>query len=101
MAKKSAIEKNKRRIKLSDQAFNKSLALKSKIMNKQTSIDDRFQAQLKLAKLRRNGAKSRVRNRCELTGRPRVYHKRVILSRIALRDLASKGQIPGMNKSSW
>ena len=101
MAKKSAIEKNKRRIKLSEQDFNKRLALKSKIMNKQTSIDDRFQAQLKLAKLRRNGAKSRVRNRCELTGRPRGYHKRVRLSRIALRDLASKGQIPGMNKSSW
>ncbi len=96
MAKKSSIEKNKRRIKLSEKDLHK----RSKL-NKKTSIDERFQAQLKLSKLRRNGARTRVRNRCELTGRPRGYHKRVRLSRIALRDLASKGQIPGMNKSSW
>ena len=101
MAKKSAIEKNKRRIKLSEKDRSKRLVLKNLIMNKETSIDDRFQAQLKLSKMRRNGARSRVRNRCELTGRPRGYHKRVKLSRIALRELASKGQIPGMNKSSW
>ncbi len=101
MAKKSAIEKNKRRIKLSQKDLSKRSVLKDLIMNKQTSIDDRFQAQLKLSKMRRNGARSRVRNRCELTGRPRGYHKRVKLSRIALRELASKGQIPGMNKSSW
>ena len=100
MAKKSSIEKNKRRIKLSEKDLQES-KLKSLIMDKKTSIDDRFQAQLKLSKLRRNGARTRVRNRCELTGRPRGYHKRVRLSRIALRDLASKGQIPGMNKSSW
>lgn len=101
MAKKSAIEKNKRRIKLSEKDRSKRLVLKNLIMNKETLIDDRFQAQLKLSKMRRNGARSRVRNRCELTGRPRGYHKRVKLSRIALRELASKGQIPGMNKSSW
>ena len=101
MAKKSSIEKNKRRILMSEKDIAKRLKLKELIMNKKTPIDERFQAQLKLAKLRRNGARSRVRNRCELTGRPRGYHKRVRLSRIALRDLASKGQIPGMNKSSW
>ena len=101
MAKKSSIEKNKRRILMSEKDITKRLKLKELIMNKNTPIDERFQAQLKLAKLRRNGARSRVRNRCELTGRPRGYHKRVRLSRIALRELASKGQIPGMNKSSW
>ena len=101
MAKKSSIEKNKRRIQMSEKDLNKRSQLKDLIMNKSTPIDERFQAQLKLSKLRRNGARTRVRNRCELTGRPRGYHKRVRLSRIALRDLASKGQIPGMNKSSW
>ena len=101
MAKKSSIEKNKRRIKLAEQDLTKRLALKQLIMNKETSIDDRFQAQLKLSKMSRNGARSRIRNRCSMTGRPRGYHNRVKLSRIALRELASKGQIPGMNKSSW
>ena len=101
MAKKSSIEKNKRRIKLAEQDLTKRLALKQLIMNKETSIDDRFQAQLKLSKMRRNGARSRIRNRCSMTGRPRGYHNRGKLSRIALRELASKGQIPGMNKSSW
>jgi len=101
MAKKSSIEKNKRRIRLAEQDLAKRISLKKLIMNKDTSIDDRFQAQLKLSKMRRNGARSRIRNRCEMTGRPRGYHKRVKLSRIALRELASKGQIPGMNKSSW
>ena len=101
MAKKSSIEKNKRRILMSEKDIAKRFKLKELIMNKKTPIDERFQAQLKLAKLRRNGARSRVRNRCELTGRPRGFHKRVRLSRIALRELASKGQIPGMNKSSW
>jgi len=101
MAKKSSIEKNKRRVKMSIKDLTRRLALKGLIMNKKTSIDDRFQAQLKLSKMRRNGARSRIRNRCEMTGRPRGYHNRVKLSRIALRELASKGQIPGMNKSSW
>lgn len=101
MAKKSSIEKNKRRVKMSRKDLTRRLTLKGLIMNKKTSIDDRFQAQLKLSKMRRNGARSRIRNRCEMTGRPRGYHNRVKLSRIALRELASKGQIPGMNKSSW
>ena len=101
MAKTSSIEKNKRRIILSSQDLSKRQALKDLIMNKNTPIDERFQAQMKLAKMRRNGARSRIRNRCTLTGRPRGFHNRVKLSRIALRDLASHGQIPGMNKSSW
>jgi|TARA_B110001454_G_scaffold213570_2_gene231985 small subunit ribosomal protein S14 len=101
MAKRSSIEKNKKRINLSAKDLSKRQVLKDLIMNKNTPIDDRFQAQLKLAKMRRNGARSRIRNRCELTGRPRGYHSRVKLSRIALRQLASQGQIPGMNKSSW
>ena len=101
MAKTSSIEKNKRRIILSSQDLSKRQALKDLIMNKNTPIDERFQAQMKLAKMRRNGARSRIRNRCALTGRPRGFHNRVKLSRIALRDLASHGQIPGMNKSSW
>ena len=101
MAKRSSIEKNKKRITLSSQDLSKRQALKDLIMNKNTEIDERFQAQMKLAKMRRNGARSRIRNRCTLTGRPRGFHNRVKLSRIALRDLASHGQIPGMNKSSW
>ena len=101
MAKRSSIEKNKKRITLSSQDLSKRQALKDLIMNKNTPIDERFQAQMKLAKMRRNGARSRIRNRCALTGRPRGFHNRVKLSRIALRDLASHGQIPGMNKSSW
>ena len=101
MAKTSSIEKNKRRIILSSQDLSKRQVLKDLIMNKNTPIDERFQAQMKLAKMRRNGARSRIRNRCTLTGRPRGFHNRVKLSRIALRDLASHGQIPGMNKSSW
>ena len=77
MAKKSSIEKNKRRIAMAAKDLSKRKALKDLIMNKTTLIDDRFQAQLKLAKMRRNGARSRVRNRCELTGRPRGFHNRV------------------------
>jgi small subunit ribosomal protein S14 len=101
MAKRSSIEKNKKRIILSSQDLSKRQTLKDLIMNKNTPIDERFQAQMKLAKMRRNGARSRIRNRCALTGRPRGFHNRVKLSRIALRELASHGQIPGMNKSSW
>ena len=101
MAKKSMIEKNKTRIRLSNLDLAKRKALKAVIMNKQTPIDERFQAQLKLAKMRRNGAQSRVRNRCEVTGRPSGFHSRVKMSRIALREMASHGQIPGMTKASW
>ena len=93
MAKKSMIEKNKTRIRLSNLDLAKRKALKAVIMNKQTPIDERFQAQLKLAKMRRNGAQSRVRNRCEVTGRPRGFHSRVKMSRIALREMASHGHV--------
>ena len=101
MAKKSMIEKNKTRIRLSNLDLAKRKALKAVIMNKQTPIDERFQAQLKLAKMRRNGAQSRVRNRCEITGRPHGVYRKLRISRIALRDMASSGKIPGMVKSSW
>ena len=101
MAKKSSIEKNKRRIKLSEKDLHKRSKLKSLIMDKKTSIDDRFQAQLKLSKLRRNGARTRVRNRCELTGRPRGNYRKFGLSRIKLRELSMSGDLPGVVKSSW
>ena len=101
MAKRSSIEKNKRRIALAAKDLSKRKALKELIMNKNTSIDDRFQAQLKLAKMRRNGARSRIRNRCEVSGRPHGVYRKLKISRIALRDMASAGKIPGMTKSSW
>ena len=101
MAKKSMIEKNKTRIGLSNLDLAKRKALKAVIMNMQIPIVERLQAQLKLAKMRRIGALSRGRNRCEVTGRPRGFHSRVKMSRIALREMASHGQIPGMTKASW
>ncbi|MFN7039426.1 MAG: 30S ribosomal protein S14 [Alphaproteobacteria bacterium] len=101
MAKKSSIEKNKYRQKLFNCLRNKRKSLKAIIMNKNTSIEERFQAQLKIAKLPRNSAENRIRNRCELSGRPRGFYRKFKLSRIALRDLASIGFIPGMVKSSW
>jgi len=101
MAKKSAIEKNKsRRLKVARQA-EKRAALKAVIYNRDGDPQERFEAVLKLAELPRNGSKIRVRNRCNLTGRPRAYYRKFGLSRIALRDLASEGQIPGVVKSSW
>ena len=101
MAKKSAIEKNKRRVRQSRSQTNKRQALRAIARDRDLSPEERFEAYLKLAELPRNGAKNRVRNRCELTGRPRGYYRKLKLSRIALRDLASIGQIPGMTKSSW
>ena len=101
MAKKSMIEKNKTRIRLSNLDLAKRKALKAVIMNKQTPIDERFQAQLKLAKMSRNGAQRRVRNRCEVTGRPSGLHSSVKMSSIALSEMHSHGQIPGMTKASW
>ena len=101
MAKKSAIEKNKRRVRLAKSQENKRQALRAVARDRSLSPEERFEAYLKLAELPRNGAKNRVRNRCELTGRPRGYYRKLKLSRIALRDLASIGQIPGMTKSSW
>jgi small subunit ribosomal protein S14 len=101
MAKKSAIEKNNRRAKLAAQYAARRLALKTIIMDKSLPIEDRFKAQLKLAEMPRNGAMNRVRNRCEVTGRPRAYYRKLKMSRIALRELGSKGQVPGIVKSSW
>ncbi len=101
MAKKSAIEKNKSRIKKVERFRHKRMELKKLIMNKKTSQEDRFEAVMKLSSLPRNGIPIRVRNRCELSGRPRGFYRRVKLSRIALRELAASGQIPGMTKASW
>jgi len=101
MAKKSAIEKNKRRQKLAAQGAARRARLKAIARDRDLPAEERFAAQLKLAKMPRNSAPSRVRNRCELTGRPRAVYRKFRLSRIALRDLASEGQIPGMVKSSW
>ncbi len=101
MAKKSAIEKNKRRMKLAKQFAAKRARLKAIADDKDLPMEDRFTARLKLAELPRNSSPNRVRNRCELTGRPRGNYRKFKLSRIALRELASTGQIPGMVKSSW
>ena len=101
MAKKSAIEKNKRRKKLVESHSNKRAALRAIARDRSLPREERFHAYLKLAELPRNSAPSRVRNRCELTGRPRGYYRKFQLSRIALRELASVGQVPGVVKSSW
>ena len=101
MAKKSAIEKNKRRTKLVAKYAAKREALKALTMNQSASMDERFRAQLQLAELPRNSAKVRIRNRCEVTGRPRAYYRKLKMSRIALRDLGNTGQVPGVVKSSW
>ena len=101
MAKKSAVEKNNRRRRLVDQFAAKRKALKAVVMDRSRDPEERFDATLKLAEMPRNGARVRIRNRCLLTGRPRGYYRKFGLSRIALRDLASQGQIPGVVKSSW
>ncbi len=101
MAKTSAIEKNKRRAKLAKRYSAKRATLKAVVKDQTISLEERFAASLKLAELPRNSAKVRVRNRCELSGRPRGYYRKLKLSRIALRELGNFGQIPGMVKSSW
>ena len=101
MAKMSAINKNNRRIKLSDRFFNKGKALKKIVMNKKLSLEERFKAQQKLSKLPRNSAKTRVMNRSQITGRPHGVYRKLKISRIALRQLGLQGKIPGMIKSSW
>ena len=101
MAKTSSVEKNKRREKLSKLHAAKRKALKDVVMDKDLPVEDRFEATIRLAQLPRNGAKNRVRLRCELTGRPRGNYRKFKLSRNQLRALASIGQIPGMVKSSW
>ena len=101
MAKTSSIEKNKRRRKLVARYAAKRAQLKSVARDENLSLEERFQAQLKLAELPRNSAPSRVRNRCEVTGRPRAFYRKLKMSRIALRELGNQGLIPGMVKSSW
>ena len=101
MAKTSAIQRNLKRIKLSKKFLNKREKLKKILRDKKIPLDERVKAQLKLSKLPRNGARTRIRNRCEITGRPHGVYRKLRISRIALRELASKGKIPGMTKSSW
>lgn len=101
MAKKSAIERNKKRRKMANQAAGKRAALKAIANDRSLPMEDQFGARLKLAALPRNSAPVRIRNRCELSGRPRGFYRKFKMSRIALRDLATSGQIPGMVKSSW
>ena len=97
----SAINKNNKRIKLSDKFYKKRLKLKKIIMDKNVSLEERFKAQQKLSKLPRNSAKVRVMNRCQITGRPHGVYRKLKISRIALRQLGLEGKIPGMVKSSW
>ena len=101
MAKTSSIQRNLKRIRLVKKFLKKREDLKKIIKNKKLPLEERFAAQLKLAKIPRNSAKVRIRNRCEITGRPRGVYRKLKISRIALRDLASNGKIPGMTKSSW
>ena len=101
MAKKSSIEKNKIRMKKVLSMANKRKSLKQVIMNKSLPMDERFQAQMKLNSMPRDGSSIRVRNRCLITGRPRGNYRKFKMSRIAFRELASSGQIPGIVKSSW
>ena len=101
MAKKSSIEKNNRRRRMSKQYSGRRARLKAIAMDKAKPMEERFAATLKLAELPRNSAPTRIRNRCEITGRPRAYYRKHKMSRIALRELGSKGLIPGLLKSSW
>ena len=101
MAKTSSIEKNKRRARLAKQYAGRRARLKKMAMDKTVTMEERFAATLKLAELPRNSAKIRVRNRCEITGRPRAYYRKFKMSRIAMRELGSKGLVPGLVKSSW
>jgi len=101
MAKKSAVNRNEMVRKLVERFAAKRKALKDTAENEALSLEERFEARLKLAALPRNSAPSRFRNRCAVTGRPRAFYRKLKMSRIALRDLGSSGQIPGLVKSSW
>ena len=101
MAKKSSVLKNERRAKMNKSSTPKRKRLKEILMDKTVTQEERFEAQLKLAEMPRNSSKTRIRNRCEMTGRPRAVYRKLKMSRIALRDLGSKGLIPGLVKSSW
>jgi small subunit ribosomal protein S14 len=101
MAKKSSIEKNNRRRKLVKQYSGKRARLLAVANDESNSMEERFAARLKLAEMPRNSSPTRVRNRCEITGRPRAVYRKFKMSRIALRELGSQGVIPGLTKSSW
>lgn len=101
MAKTSSIERNKKRERLAKQFAARRAKLRAAALDESLPLEERFAARLKLAQLPRNSSATRIRNRCEVTGRPRAFYRKLRISRIALRDLASKGQIPGMVKSSW
>lgn len=101
MAKVAMVERDKKRRRLAKKYANKRAALKAIVKDQNVPADERFQATLALAKLPRNSAKNRIRNRCALSGRPRGYFRKMNISRIALRDLASRGELPGVTKSSW
>ncbi|WP_274629624.1 30S ribosomal protein S14 [Arvimicrobium flavum] len=101
MAKTSSVEKNNRRRKLVDQYAAKRKALKDVVMDQSKPLEERFRAQLKLSELPRNSSKTRIRNRCEVTGRPRAVYRKLKMSRVALRELGNNGLIPGLVKSSW
>ena len=101
MAKKSAVERNDKRKRMVEKYAAKREELKAIAMNEELSNEERFKARLELAELPRNSAPNRVRNRCEVTGRPRGYYRKLRMSRIALRELGSLGKIPGLVKSSW
>lgn len=101
MAKKSMVERQKKRERLVEKHAAKRAALKAVANNQDASMEERFKASLKLAQLPRNSSPTRLHNRCELTGRPKAYYRKLKLSRIMLRELGSFGQIPGMVKSSW
>ncbi len=101
MAKKSAVEKNKKRRKLAAKYAEKRAKLKEMAVDESLSDQERFSARLKLAKLPRNSAPSRIRNRCEVSGRPRGYYRKLKMSRVALRELGNQGKVPGLVKSSW
>ena len=101
MAKKSMIERERKRQKLVDQHAAKRAALKAAANDKNAPVEERFKATLKLAEMPRNSSATRLRNRCQLTGRPRAYYRKLKISRIMLRELGSNGEIPGLVKSSW
>ncbi len=101
MAKKSAVERNKKRRRLAKKYLSRRTRLKAIAKDESLPAEERFAARLKLAELPRNSSKTRIRNRCELTGRPRGFYRKLRISRVALRELSSQGLIPGMVKSSW
>ena len=101
MAKLSSVNKNNKRLKMSNKFYARRKKLKKIIMDKKISLEERFKAQMKLSKLPRNSSKTRVRNRCQISGRPHGVYRKLKISRIALRQLGLQGKIPGLVKSSW